>query len=78
MSRAAARRPLRSGVVVDTTADGRGVVRGDGKTVFVQGALTGETVEFRVRRRRRQFDEAELVTVREASPERVETRSLNT
>lgn len=54
--------------------DGWGVVRGAGKTVFVAGALPGELVQFRVRRRQRSHDEAELVAVLEAAPERIEPR----
>jgi 23S rRNA (uracil1939-C5)-methyltransferase len=37
----------------------------------VAGALPGETVEYRVRRRERSHDEAELLQVIEASPQRV-------
>ena len=54
--------------------DGRGVARPPGKTVFVDGALTGETVRFVRRRRKRNFDEAELLEVLEPSPRRVEPR----
>jgi 23S rRNA (uracil1939-C5)-methyltransferase len=52
--------------------DGWGVVRGAGKTVFVAGALPGELVQFRARRRQRSHDEAELVAVLEAAPDRIE------
>jgi 23S rRNA (uracil1939-C5)-methyltransferase len=52
--------------------DGWGVIRGAGKTVFVAGALPGELVEYRVRRRERSHDEAELLNVVEASPDRIE------
>ena len=44
---------------------------GAGRTVFVAGALPGELVEYRVRRRSRSHDQAELVTVLEAAPDRV-------
>jgi 23S rRNA (uracil1939-C5)-methyltransferase len=52
---------------------GEGVVRG-GKTAFVSGALPGETVTFIRRRRHRQHDDAELLEVVEAAPERVSPR----
>ncbi len=52
--------------------DGWGVVRGAGKTVFVAGALPGELVEYRTRRRQRSHDEAELVAVLEPAPDRIE------
>lgn len=54
--------------------DGWGVVRAgaQGKTTFVAGALPGEVVEYRVRKRERGHDEAELLRVVTASPERIE------
>jgi 23S rRNA (uracil1939-C5)-methyltransferase len=57
--------------IVDLAHDGRGVARVDGKTVFVDGALPGERVRFRVMKRRRQLDEAGLVEVLNPSPDRV-------
>ena len=60
--------------VAASLADGRGVVRGEGKTLFVRGALAGERVRFVRRRRRRRFDEAELLEVLRPSPQRVAPR----
>jgi len=57
--------------VVDLAHDGRGIARAAGKAVFIEGALPGERVRFRVFKRRRQFDEAGLVDVLTASPDRV-------
>lgn len=62
------------GRIASVTHDGRGIVDGSGKKVFVAGALVGESVRFLRRKRRRKFDEAELVEVLEASPERVTPR----
>ncbi len=62
------------GVIAAATHDGRGIVSGEGKKVFVAGALPGEQVRFVRRKRRRNFDEAELLEVLEASPERVPAR----
>lgn len=56
---------------MDLAHDGRGVARIDGKAVFVDGALPGERVRLRVFKRRRQLDEAGLVDVLIASPDRV-------
>lgn len=60
--------------VIDLAHDGRGIARVDGKAVFIEGALPGEHVRFRVFKRRRQFDEAGLVDVVTASADRVVPR----
>jgi 23S rRNA (uracil1939-C5)-methyltransferase len=60
--------------VVDLAHNGRGVARVDGKAIFIDGALPGERVRFRVIKRRRQMDEAGLVEVLTASPDRVVPR----
>jgi len=54
--------------------DGRGIADCDGKKTFVAGALEGETVTFIRRKSRRNFDEAELLEVHEASPDRIEAK----
>ena len=51
--------------------DGRGVARIDGKTTFVDGALAGESVEFRYVKCHGRYDEAVVVRVLEPSHERV-------
>ena len=56
------------------THDGRGIAAVEGKKVFVAGALAGENVRFIRRKRRRNFDEAELLEVLKPSPNRVEAR----
>lgn len=60
--------------ITDLGHDGRGVARVDGKTVFVSGALLGEQVMARLRKRHRHFDEAEVVELITRSPHRVEPR----
>jgi 23S rRNA (uracil1939-C5)-methyltransferase len=60
--------------VVDLAHDGRGIARVGGKAVFIEGALPGERVRFRVLKRRRQFDEAGLAAVLVPSPDRVTPR----
>ena len=60
--------------VVDLANDGRGVARVAGKAVFIEGALPSERVRFRVHKRRRHMDEAALVEVLVASPERAVPR----
>jgi 23S rRNA (uracil1939-C5)-methyltransferase len=66
--------PVQEADIVDLAHDGRGVARVGGKAVFIDGALPGERVRFRVLKRRRQLDEAGLVDVLVASPDRVAPR----
>lgn len=54
--------------------DGRGIARIDGKTVFVDGALAGETVSFQYSRLRKSFDEARTVEVHDAAADRVDPK----
>ena len=56
------------------THDGRGVGRVDGKAVFVTGALLGERVTAVQTNRNRNFDEAKIIRVITASPDRVEPK----
>ena len=65
---------VREADVVDLAHDGRGVARVDGKAVFIDGALPGERVRYRLLKQRRQLDEAGLVEVLIASPDRVAAR----
>jgi 23S rRNA (uracil1939-C5)-methyltransferase len=59
--------------------EGWGVVRAaaGAKVTFVAGALPGELVEYRTRRRQRGHDEAELVAVLEPSPQRIEPKCVH-
>ncbi len=57
----------------DLAAGGRGLARaGDGRVVFVAGALAGEKVLTRINRERRDYLEAEAVEILAASPQRVQ------
>ncbi|WP_329740521.1 23S rRNA (uracil(1939)-C(5))-methyltransferase RlmD [Dyella sp. A6] len=60
--------------ITDFTHDGKGVTRIDGKAVFVSGALQDERVELRIRKRHRNYDEADVVRLLEPSPHRVEPK----
>jgi 23S rRNA (uracil1939-C5)-methyltransferase len=66
--------PVEEADIVDLAHDGRGVARVAGKAVFIEGALPEERVRFRVLKRRRQLDEAGLVDVLVASPDRAVPR----
>ncbi|MDX1514536.1 MAG: 23S rRNA (uracil(1939)-C(5))-methyltransferase RlmD [Gammaproteobacteria bacterium] len=59
-------------LIHDLDDQGRGVARLGGKVTFIEGALTGERVRVRPRKRRRRFDEADLVRIVQASPDRTE------
>jgi 23S rRNA (uracil1939-C5)-methyltransferase len=54
--------------------EGRGIAHVNGKTVFVFGALLGETVLMRVLKSNRKFDEATTLEVIEPSPLRIVPR----
>ena len=66
--------PVQEADIVDLAHDGRGIARLGGKAVFIEGALPGEQVRFRILKRRRHMDEAGLVDVLRASPDRVVPR----
>src|SRR5437667_6187086 len=51
---------------------GKGVGREHGKAVFVPYTIEGETVSAEIVREKKQFAEAELVEVKQSSPDRVE------
>jgi 23S rRNA (uracil1939-C5)-methyltransferase len=68
---------IETGVVSDLTHDAEGVVRpsdAGGKIAFVAGALPGERISFRRRGFHKSHDEADLVEILEASPQRVTPR----
>lgn len=68
------RREPETATIVSATHDGRGIADVSGKKVFVAGALQGEEVRFLRRKRRRNFDEAELLEVLRPSAARISPR----
>jgi 23S rRNA (uracil1939-C5)-methyltransferase len=68
------KREPETAVIDSVTHDGRGIAATNGKKAFVAGALQGETVRFIRRKLRRNYDEAELLDVIEASPQRIAAR----
>ncbi len=66
--------PVEQASIRDLMIDGRGVADLTGKAVFVDGALAGEEVRFRRRRRRKNYDEAELLEVVVAAADRIDPR----
>jgi 23S rRNA (uracil1939-C5)-methyltransferase len=61
-------------LVTALSHDGRGIARIRGKTLFIEDALPDEEVSYRLRRRRRDFDEAVTVEILSPSPQRVAPR----
>lgn len=72
--RTVARRDPETARIRAVTHDGKGIADLPGKTVFVAGALVGEEVRFLRRKKRRNYDEAELLEVLQASDSRIEPR----
>lgn len=61
-------------VIESLDHEGRGVARVEGKAVFIEGALPGERVEYRVLRSRPTYEQAEAVRILKASAQRVVPR----
>ena len=54
--------------------DGRGIAKLAGKTLFIEDALPGEEVTFRILKRHRDYDEARAIEVLKPSAERAKPR----
>lgn len=65
---------MATGIIESLDHEARGIARLDGKTVFVDGALPGELVEYASFRRKPNYELAQLVSVIKASSARVEPR----
>ena len=57
--------------IEDLSHDARGIARVEGKIVFIEGALPGEVVRFRYLKKKKDYDEAVLQELIQASPYRV-------
>ncbi|MDD5330152.1 MAG: 23S rRNA (uracil(1939)-C(5))-methyltransferase RlmD [Sulfuricella sp.] len=57
--------------------EGRGVAHVDGKTIFIEGALPGETVEYSTYKKRPSFEQATATRIVKASAMRVAPRCAN-
>ena len=62
------------GIIESLDHAARGIARQDGKTIFVDGALPGEKVEYASFRRKPKYELAHLVKVEQASTARVTPR----
>jgi 23S rRNA (uracil1939-C5)-methyltransferase len=63
-----------TGIIESLDHEARGVTRLDGKTVFVEGALPGERVEYASYRRKPSYELARTLRILNPSPERVTPR----
>ncbi|MFZ2853786.1 MAG: 23S rRNA (uracil(1939)-C(5))-methyltransferase RlmD [Rhodocyclaceae bacterium] len=59
------------GIIESLDHDGRGIARLDGKTIFVEGALPGELVEYASYRRKPSYEVARVSRIEKASGDRV-------
>ena len=57
--------------------EGRGIARRDGKTIFIEGALTGEVVTASIYRKKASYENAHVQTILQASSQRVTPRCVN-
>ncbi len=62
------------GIVESLDHEARGIARQEGKTIFIDGALPGERVEYASFRKKPNYELAHLVAVERASVARVEPR----
>ncbi len=62
------------GIIESLDHDARGVTHLEGKTIFVEGALVGEKVEYTSFRRKNSYELAEATRVMKASPFRAQPR----
>ncbi|UUX35463.1 23S rRNA (uracil(1939)-C(5))-methyltransferase RlmD [Fundicoccus culcitae] len=60
--------------VLDLTSQGEGVVKIDHFPIFVEGALPGETIEFKIVKLGKKFGYGRLLKIIQASPHRVEAK----
>ena len=66
--------PLVETTIESLTLEGQGVTHIDGKTVFIDGALPGETVAFRYTSYKQKHDIGKVENILTPSPDRVEPR----
>jgi len=62
--------------IEDVAFGGKGVAREQGKAVFVPYTIEGETVSAEIVREKKQFAEADLIDVKQSSPNRVAPECL--
>ncbi len=63
---------MTTAIVESLDREGRGVARVEGKAIFIEGALAGETVQFASYRKKPNYELAQATAIEHASGERVE------
>jgi len=58
--------------VQDYAAEGKSLARVDGKVVFIEGAVPGDTVDIRLTKNKADWAEGQAIAIRSLSPDRVE------
>lgn len=64
-------------IIESVDFEGKGIARIDGKTVFIDGALSGEEIVVEIVRRKPSFDKARIVEIIKRSSDRVEPKCSN-
>ena len=64
-------------VIESLDREGRGIARVEGKAIFIEGGLPGETVSYSAYRRKPTYEQATVTAVHEASAARAQPRCLH-
>jgi len=64
-------------IIESLDQEGRGVARSEGKVIFIEGALTGETVSYSSYRKKPSFELAQVTQIHKSSPMRVQPKCVH-
>ncbi len=64
-------------VVESLDQEGRGIAHDEGKVIFIEGALTGETVGYSSYRKKPSFEQAQVTRIYKSSPMRVTPKCIH-
>jgi 23S rRNA (uracil1939-C5)-methyltransferase len=59
-------------LVIDTSVEGKGIVRHEGQVIFVAGTVPGDVVTLRIFKKHKKYFEADLLSISQSSPDRIE------
>ncbi len=68
---------MNSVLVESLDQEGRGVAHDNGKVIFIEGALTGETVSYSSYRKKPTFEQAQVTQIHKSSSMRVQPRCIH-